>query len=87
MLEVLKEELINDMNDAEVIRVYNTTNILLKYNLHLNPTNNEAAVDLRLENVKKYWRCATQVMNDFSYLEDYFPSLAMFVNETYSHYY
>lgn len=38
------------------MRLCSTKNFLLKYNYYLDFTNNEAAVDLRLQNVKKYWR-------------------------------
>lgn len=42
------------MPDAEIMRICSTTNILLVYNWHLDPTNNEAAINLRLQNIKKY---------------------------------
>ena len=42
------------MLDIEVTQVYNATNVLLKYNWHLDPIDNEVAVDLGLQNVKKY---------------------------------
>ncbi len=43
-----KKQLVIDTPDAEVTRVCSATNILLKYNWHLNPTDNEATVDLGL---------------------------------------
>lgn len=38
----------------EVMQVYNTINVLLKYNWLLNPIDNVIALDLRLQSVKKY---------------------------------
>ncbi len=49
-----RKDLVVDTPDAEVTRVCRATNVLLKYNWHLNPTDNEAAVDLGLRSVKKY---------------------------------
>ena len=49
-----KKELVVDIPDAEVTRVCSATNVLLKYNWHLDPTDNEAAMDLGLQSVKKY---------------------------------
>ena len=56
-------------------------NILLKYNWHLNPTDNEIAIDLGLQSVKKYLRYTTQVTDKFSHVKDFFPTLAVFVNK------
>lgn len=47
-MEVLKKVLIVKMSDVEVMWVYNAINRLLKYNWHLNPTNNDIAIYLRL---------------------------------------
>lgn len=49
------KELVIDIPDTKVTQVCSTTNMLLKYNQHQNPTNNEAVVDLGLQSVKKYW--------------------------------
>ena len=49
-----KKELVIDKSDAEVMRVWNATNVLLKYNWHLDPIDNEAAIDLGLQSIKKY---------------------------------
>ena len=49
-----KKEIVVDTPDAEVTRICSATNLLLKYNWHLDPTDNEAAVDLGLQSVKKY---------------------------------
>ena len=59
---------------------------MLKYNYYLDLMDNEAAVDLRLQNVKKYWRHAAQVMDKLCYFEDFFSALAMFVNKAYGNY-
>ena len=61
-----KKEIVVDTPDAEVTRICSATNLLLKYNCHLDPTDNEAAVDLGLQSVKKYWRHAAQVVDKFS---------------------
>ncbi len=42
------------MPNAEVMRVCNATNDLLKYNWHRNPIDNEVALDLGLQSIKKY---------------------------------
>ena len=42
------------MPDVEVTRVCSAINVLLKYNWHLNPINNETAINLELQSVKKY---------------------------------
>ncbi len=55
---VKRKQLIVNTPDAEVTRVCSATNLLLKYNWHLNPMDNEAAMNLRLQTVKKYWQCA-----------------------------
>ena len=49
-----KKKLIVDMPNAEIMQVYNTTNILLKYNWHLDPTDNKVTINLRLQSIKKY---------------------------------
>ena len=49
-----KKELIINMPDAKVKRVCNLTNVLLKYNWHLDFTDDETAVNLGLQSVKKY---------------------------------
>ena len=43
-----KKQLIVDTPNAEVMRIYSATNVLLKYNWYLNPTDDEAIVDLEL---------------------------------------
>lgn len=42
------------MLDPEVTKVSSITNILLKYNWHLDPIDKKAAMDLGLQSVKKY---------------------------------
>lgn len=49
-----KKKLVIDTPDTEIMRVCSVINILLKYNWHLNSTNNKAIINLRLQNVKKY---------------------------------
>ena len=40
------------------MRIYSTINALLKYNWYLDPIDDEVAVNLRLQSIKKYWRHA-----------------------------
>lgn len=48
------------MPNAEVsMQVCNTSNILLKYNWHLNLTNKDTIMDLGLQSIKKYKKRAT----------------------------
>ncbi len=54
-----KIELGIDTFDAEVMWVCITTNILLKYNWHMDPMDNKVVVDLGLQSVRKYWRHIT----------------------------
>ena len=61
-----KKEIVVDMANVEVTRICSVTNVLLKYDWHLDPTDNEAPVDLK--NVKKYWRRAAQVADELSHL-------------------
>lgn len=63
------------------MQVCSTTNILLKYNWHLNLTNNEAAVGLELQSIKKYWRCAAQVVDKLIFLYDFLLTFIIFVNK------
>ncbi len=76
-----KKQLVVDTPDTKVMRVCSATNVLLKYNWHLNPMDNKAVVDLGLQSVKKYWRRAVQVTDELSYLQDFLPALAVFANE------
>ena len=48
------KELVIDTSDAEIMRVCNATNVLLKYNWHLDLMHDEAVVDLGLQSIKKY---------------------------------
>ncbi len=43
-------------------------------------------MDLGLQSVKKYWRHAAQVADELSHLQDFLPTLAVFVNEAYINY-
>ena len=81
-----KKELVFDTPNTEVTRICSTTNVLLKYNWHLDLTDNEAAIDLGLQSVNKYWRHAAQVADKLSYLSDFLPAFAVFVNETRGNY-
>ena len=74
------------MPDAEVTRVCSAINVLLKYNWYLDPTDNEADVDLGLRSVKKYWRRAAQVADELSHLQDFLSALAVFVNKARGNY-
>ena len=41
-------------------------------------------IDLGLQSVKKYKKCAAQVADELSHFPDFFLALAMFINKTYS---
>lgn len=56
------------MPNAEVTKICWITNILLKYNQHLNLMDNEVAVDLKLQNIKKYQRYIAQIADKLIYL-------------------
>ncbi len=49
-----RKQLVVDTPNTEVTQVYSATNVLVKYNWHLNPTDDKAAIDLGLRSVKKY---------------------------------
>lgn len=54
----IKKQLVADTFDIEIIQICSITNVLLKYNCHLNYTNDKGDIDLGLQNVKKYWKHA-----------------------------
>ncbi len=62
-----KKQLVVDMSNAKVTRVYNIINVLLKYNWHLNPTDDEIDMNLGRQSVKKYWRYATQLADELNH--------------------
>ena len=47
---------------------------------------NEAAIDLGLQSIKKYWRRAAQIADELNHLLDFFLALAMFVNKACGYY-
>ena len=49
-----KKQLVIYTPNVEVLWICNIINVLLKYNWHLNSTDNKAAVDLELQSTKKY---------------------------------
>ena len=74
-MRVPKKQLVINMSNAKITRIGNVTNVLLKYNWHLNSIDNKAVVDLKLQSFKKYWRYAAQVADEFSHLQDFLPAL------------
>lgn len=46
-----KKKLVINMHDVEVIRVWNTKNILPKYNWYLDSTENRIVIAWKLENI------------------------------------
>ncbi len=74
------------MPNTKVTRVCSATNILLKYNWHLNSTDDESDLDLGLQSAKKYWRCTAQVADELSHLQDFLPAFTIFVNKAYIDY-
>lgn len=74
------------MLNTTVMRVCSATNVLQKYNWYLNQSDDETAVDLGLQSLKKYLRCATQVADEFSHFQVFLPALAVFVNKARANY-
>lgn len=62
------KKFIINMPDIKVTRIYNTINILLKYNWYLDLINNKVAIDLELQSIKKYWKPVAQILDEHSYL-------------------
>lgn len=42
------------MSNKKITQICNLTNMLLKYNWHLNLINNEITINLKQQNIKKY---------------------------------
>lgn len=42
------------MPDIQVTKICSRSNLLLKYHWYLDPTDNQGAVDLGLQNIQKY---------------------------------
>ncbi len=68
------------------MRIYSTTNVLLRYNWHLNLTDDKAAIDLGLQSIKKYWRRVAQVVDELSHLKDFLPAFVVFLNKACKNY-
>lgn len=68
------------MLNTKVAQVCSATKFWLKYNYHLNLADNELAIDLGLQNVKKYKRCRAQIADKLNHLQDFLFTLAIFVN-------
>lgn len=64
---------------AEVIQACHTTNVFLKYCWTISYKDKNAAVELGLQGVEKYWRRIAQVANKFNVFQDFIPALAVFV--------
>ncbi len=82
----IRKQLVVDTPNIKVLQVCSTTNVALKYNWHLNPTDDDSAMNLGLQSVKKYWKHMTQVVDELSHLQEFLPSLVLFVNKTYVNY-
>lgn len=67
------------MPDVDIMQVLSVTNILLEYNWYLNFRDNKVCVDLGLQNNKKYWRYIAEVVDELSYIQDFFLALIIFV--------
>lgn len=42
---------------------------------------NKAAIDLGLQNIKKYWRHAAQIADQLSHFQDFISDFTIFVNK------
>lgn len=56
------------------------------YNCHLNLIDDKVAMNLELQNVKKYQKHMSYIADKLSYLQDFFPILIVFMNEAYINY-
>lgn len=50
----MKKKIAIDILAVKIVQAYNATNIWLKYNWPLNYIDNKVAVNLKLQNIKKY---------------------------------
>lgn len=71
-----KKEVIVNIFYANITQVYSAKNAWLKYNLYLNLINNDKAIDLRLQSIKKY---SKDGVSRHSYLSDFFPTFIIFI--------
>lgn len=53
---MIKKKLIIIMLNIKIKQIYNIINILLKCNQYLNFINNKIAIDLKLQNINKYYK-------------------------------
>lgn len=53
---------------AEVVKVWNVIDLGSKYNWAINNADINVARDLRLTNIKKYWRYASQIQAKINWL-------------------
>lgn len=66
-VESAKKKFVVNMPDIMVMRICNITNIFLKYNWYLNLTNNEITINPKLQDVKKYFKYTTQIVDKLRY--------------------
>lgn len=45
---------------------------------------NKVAIDQRLQNIKKYQRYATLIVDKLSQFQDFHPTFTMFINKAYN---
>ena len=81
-----KKKLVVDTPNVEVTWVCSATNILLKYNWHLDPIDDKVAIDLGLQSIKKYWRHMAQVVDELSHHPDFLSVFTVFMNKACSDY-
>ncbi len=64
---------------AEVTRVSSLVDLTGRYNWAMSDADLDAAKELGLTGIKKYWRHAGQVEIELDWLYDWIPTLAIFV--------
>ncbi len=81
--EMLSEGIADKTVPAEVARVSSLVDLAGRYNWAMSNADMDAAKELGLTGIKKYWRRADQVEMKLDWLHDSIPALATFVKHSY----
>lgn len=71
------------MFDIKFTRIYNITNMWLRYNWYLNFIDIEIIINLKLQSKEKDQKCITPVMEEFSHFQDFLLILIIFLNKVF----
>ncbi len=77
--ELLSESIVDTTALAEVARVSSPVDLVGRYNWAMSDADLDVAKELRLTDIKKYWRRADPVEMELDWLYNWFPTLATFV--------